>query len=123
MGGSPAPKKEIKSLNFTDLTFKIRYSTLKFDPKEGKFLLIMNEDPMSKQKSTTKDELERLSEEEKSLKEEIDKKTKLIENQKKKLEELKEKEEIVMKILKIDINEKDHFDQLYQKFKESKSNN
>ena len=72
-------------------------------------------------KNTT-DEINRLTEEEKFLNEDIKRKKKIIENLNKKLSDLEEKEKKVMKILKIDLNEKEYFNDLYEKFKKLKSN-
>ena len=122
MGSSPPVKKDIQSVIFQDLDLNLKHATLRFDRKEGKFLLIRNEDPMYKSKSTT-DELNRLNEEEKYLTDEIQRKTKIFENLRKKLAELEEKEEKVMKMLKIDVHEKEYFNDLYEKYKKLKLGN
>ena len=121
MGSSPVIKKDIQSVIFIDLELNLKHSTLRFDRKNGKFLLVKNEDPVYKSKNTT-DEINRLTEEEKFLNEDIKRKKKIIENLNKKLSDLEEKEKKVMKILKIDLNEKEYFIDLYEKFKKLKSN-
>ena len=121
MGSSPVIKKDIQSVIFIDLELNLKHSTLRFDRKNGKFLLVKNEDPVYKSKNTT-DEINRLTEEEKFLNEDIKRKKKIIENLNKKLSDLEEKEKKVMKILKIDLNEKEYFNDLYEKFKKLKSN-
>ena len=120
MGSTPPLKKNIQSVIYTDLELNLKHSTLRFERKEGKFLLVKNEDPLYKSKSTT-DEMNRLIEEEKLLNDDIQRKNKIYENLKKKLAELEEKEKKVMKILKIDVNEKEYFNDLYDKFKKVKS--
>lgn len=95
-------KQPLSQTNFDEIIFAIKSSKLKFDPIDGVFKQIANEDPYYRKSG----EGERLFDEETNIKRDITAKQEKIKNLKSKIEEIEQKHEMMMKILSVDINER-----------------
>lgn len=107
----PPLKQDLSKTNFDEILLHIRGSTLKFDNINGVFVQIASSNPNPKLINET----ERVSEEEEKLKEEIQMKTEKIKYIKNKLADIDKKQEMMMKILNVDLNEKEYVNELKAK--------
>jgi hypothetical protein len=108
----PTLKQSLTSVNFPELIFSIKSSKLKFDNIEGVFKQVANDDPLYR-KSTT--EIDKVVIEEEKIKKEINVKKEKFKYVKSKIEEIDKKIETMMKILCVDINERDYVNDLKNK--------
>lgn len=100
----PTLKQPLSSTNFPELTFTIKSSKLKFDNIEGVFKQISNDDPTYRRNNPEQD---KFTDEEQNLKKEISIKKEKIKYIKDKIAELDKKQELMKKVLNVDINERD----------------
>jgi hypothetical protein len=109
---SPTLKQPLSSVNFPELVFSIKNSKLKFDNIEGVFKQIANDDPNYRRNNN--EEL-KINEEEIAVKKEIAIKKEKIKYIKEKLAEMDKKQEMMVKILNVDLNERDYINEMKSK--------
>ncbi len=109
---APTLKQPLSATNYPELIFSIKNSKLKFDSNEGVFKQISNDDP-NYRKGGNEDN--RLYEEEEILKKEICIKKDKLKYLKDKIIEIENKNEMMEKILSIDISEKNYITDLKNK--------
>jgi C4-type Zn-finger protein len=109
---APTLKQPLSTVNFPELVFSIKNSKLKFDNIEGVFKQIANEDPNYRRNNS---EESKVRDEEEALKKEIAHKKEKIKYIKDKLLEMDKKQEMMVKILNVDINEREYIHDLKNK--------
>ena len=109
---SPSLKVSLSATNFPELIFSIKNSKLKFDNIEGLFKQISNEDPNYRRNNS---EESKVHEEEESIKKDVALKKEKIKYIKEKLSEIDKKHETMVKILNVDINEREYIHDLKTK--------
>jgi hypothetical protein len=98
-------KQPLSTQNFPELIFSVKNSKLKFDNNDGVFKQISNEDPHYRKNFGDYD---KLLDEEENIKKEIQLKKDKIKYINDKIAEIEKKQEVMMKVLNVDVNERDY---------------
>jgi hypothetical protein len=116
-GSNKKNVKEISLANkrFEDLIFNVKSSKLKFDPIEGAFKQISNEDPNYRLKGNN-EEMDKLNKEELFLKKEVSAKQERIKELNEKMIEINKKIEKMNQMLNVDLNEREYIYETKKKF-------